>query len=56
MKTESTTEKFIPLICATFILILELVALYKGMNGIALSISIGALAGIGGYTVKSFIR
>jgi len=49
-------DKFITLICACFIAGLEAIALSKGMNGICLSISIGSLAGLGGYTVRKIYK
>lgn len=46
--------KFI-LLCLAIIAVatIEIVALLKGINGVALSLSIAALSGLGGYQVKS---
>ena len=49
-------DKVSTIICACFILILEVIALLKGVDGVALSVAVGGLAGLGGYTVKKFIR
>jgi hypothetical protein len=43
----------LPLICVVGILVLEGVALINGVNGAALSASIGALAFIGGWGAKN---
>jgi len=50
------SERVLTLVCACFIVGLEVLALIKGIDGVALSIGIGALAGLGGYTVKRFIK
>jgi len=51
-------DKINPLswVCACFIAALLGFALYQGVDGICLSIGIGALAGLGGYTVKRVIN
>jgi hypothetical protein len=50
-----TTEHKVAIFCATLIFILELIALYKGTDGIALSIAVAAISGLGGYAVKRCI-
>ena len=47
-------DKFTPILCACFIVILETIALFKGIDGITLSLAIGGLTGIGGYTIRGF--
>ncbi len=42
------------LIAMGSIAFLEVLALYKGIDGVALSVAIGALAGLGGYRAKSW--
>lgn len=48
-------DKFTPILCACFIVFLEAFALYKGVNGITLSLAIGGLTGIGGYTIRGMV-
>lgn len=38
------------------IFVLEIIALEKHVDGIALSVSIGAIAGLGGYSVGEIIK
>lgn len=46
-------KKLIPIIAILVIGALEAYALSKGINGAMLSVSIGLIAGIGGYTAKA---
>jgi small-conductance mechanosensitive channel len=46
----------LPLICVVGILVLEGVALINGVNGAALSASIGALGFIGGWGASSLLK
>ena len=48
-------DKFTPILCACFIVVLEVIALIKGVNGITLSLAIGGLTGIGGYTIRGIV-
>jgi len=45
-------EKFIIIYAISAVIVLEFVALYKGINGIALSSSIGGISLIAGYWWK----
>lgn len=47
---------YLALVCATFIVLLEVLALLKGVDGVALSVGVAAIAGLGGYTVRSLIK
>jgi tRNA A22 N-methylase len=42
--------------CALCITILECFAMSKGLDGTSLSLAIGAIAGLGGYTVANIIN
>ena len=44
--------KWTPIVAMACIVILEVVALLKGINGAVLGIVIAALAGLGGYHTK----
>jgi len=44
-----------PILAILAIVGLEALALHKGMHGTSLAISIGAISGLGGYTVKRLI-
>lgn len=44
------TKVFTAIICIT---ILEGIALWKGMDGAIFGIAIAAIAGLGGYTIRS---
>lgn len=41
---------------ATLICFLEGFAIYMGINGVALTLAIGALCGLGGYELKSMVE
>jgi len=45
--------RIIALVSIGGIVVLEGIALFKGINGVALSGSIGALGGIGGYWIRA---
>ncbi len=44
--------KWTPILAMVLIAALEAIALSQGMNGTALSLSVGAVAGLGGYQLK----
>lgn len=46
---------FLPIICAALIFMLEIYAISKGMNGIALSLAVAAISGLGGFSLKSVL-
>lgn len=48
--------KWIAVITIAAIFILEVLALCKGVNGVALSGAIAAIAGVGGYQIKAIIE
>lgn len=48
-------SQWITLVAILVIGTIETIALCKGMNGVMLSLSVGAIAGLGGYTVKTHI-
>ena len=43
----------VPSLAIVCITVIELMAMYKGLNGTMLSISIAAIAGIGGYQIHN---
>ena len=47
-----TKDRLIPLIAIAGIVILESIALSKGVDGVMFSTAIGLVAGIAGYTAK----
>ena len=47
---ENTIKVVVAMICITA---LEMVAMSQGINGVMLSLTIAALAGLGGYEVKN---
>lgn len=49
-------DKFLAFSCAIMIFILLGIALLKGIDGTALAIGLAALAGLGGFAVKSIIK
>ena len=56
MKMKSKTkDRLIPISAIAGIVILESIALVKGVNGVMFSTAIGFVAGIAGYTMK-YIR
>ena len=38
------------------IVILEGIAVYKGMNGVSLAAAVGAIAGLGGFTIGKILK
>ena len=44
----------VPVVAVLGIVTIEVFALYMGINGGVMSISVAAIAGIGGYTVKGY--
>lgn len=44
--------KWTPIAAIAAIVILEAIALFKGINGTLMSIAIAAMAGLGGYEAK----
>jgi len=41
-----------PVVAIVALTVIEVVALFQGINGTVMSLIIGAIAGIGGYAVK----
>lgn len=44
--------KWTPIVAIIAIAFLESLALYKGINGVMLSLSVGSITGLGGYGIK----
>lgn len=53
MKSEHVIKLLTPIIAILAIVLLELVAISKGMNGVMLAGSVALIAGIGGFTTKT---
>jgi hypothetical protein len=49
-------DKVVTLVCIFSIVFLVSFALYKGIDGVALAVGIAAIAGLGGYTLKGFLK
>lgn len=47
--------KWTAIVAIVAIAALEIVALCKGVDGVALSAAIGSIAGLGGYQIKAII-
>lgn len=48
-------EKIVSITAISGIVILEVIALYKGINGVMLATTIGVIAGIAGYSIKNHL-
>jgi len=44
------------LIIASFIVLLEVIALIKGLNGTMFGVAMAGLGGVGGYLLKGFLK
>lgn len=45
----------VSVIAISGVVLIETLALYQGVNGTALSLSVAAIAGLGGYNLKKVI-
>lgn len=45
----------VSVIAISAVVLIELVGIYNGINGTALSLSVAAIAGLGGYNLKKVI-
>lgn len=45
-----------PLFAMMLIAILSMIAVMQGINGVNLALSIGAIAGLGGYSIKELLE
>jgi hypothetical protein len=48
-------KAIVPLAAVLSIAVIEAMALEKGVDGVLLSISIAAISGLGGYSIRSII-
>ena len=60
MHKENIVEVFakaiVPIICIISIVVIEITAIQKNINGTALAVAIAAIAGLGGYTLPDILK
>jgi len=48
--------KWTPIVAIACITILEVVAILKGINGVAFSLAVASISGLGGYQIKALVN
>ena len=56
MLSNSMSKAIVPLAAVICIAVIEAIALAQGIDGTMLAMSIGAIAGLGGYHIRKIIR